>query len=154
MANEQKKFLVLFLIPVAVMGGWAETDPTEKKAAEDKLKGEWDAWMKERAAMILSTEAAGKTKRVTAAGVADARNDIVLTSIVQAEFARSGREGIRRPPAFPNPASLHRNHGAQADWRDVGQSRGMTAQRRGRRIHPPEAARNFSRGAARHYNKS
>ena len=47
MANEQKKFLVLFLIPVAVMGGWAETDPTEKKAAEDKLKGEWDAWMKE-----------------------------------------------------------------------------------------------------------
>ena len=38
MPNEQKKFLVLFLIPVAVMGGWAETDPTEKKAAEDKLK--------------------------------------------------------------------------------------------------------------------
>jgi len=69
MANEQKKFLVLFLIPVAVMDGWAKTDPTEKKAAEDKLKGEWDAWMKERAAMILSTEAAGKTKRVTAAGV-------------------------------------------------------------------------------------
>ena len=60
MANEQKKFLVLFLIPVAVMDGWAKTDPTEKKAAEDKLKGEWDAWMKERAAIILSTEAAGK----------------------------------------------------------------------------------------------
>ena len=71
MANEQKKFLVLFLIPVAVMDGWAKTNPTEKKAAEDKLKGEWDAWMKERAAMILSTEAAGKTKRVTAAGVAE-----------------------------------------------------------------------------------
>jgi hypothetical protein len=150
MANEQKKFLVLFLIPVAVMDGWAKTDPTEKKAAEDKLKGEWDAWMKERAAMILSTEAAGKTKRVTAAGVADARLDLHRPGRV----ARSGREGIRRPPAFPNPASLHRNHGAQADGRHVGRSRGMTAQRRGRRIHPPEAARNFSRGAARHYNKS
>ena len=38
MANEQKKFLVLFLIPVTVMDGWAKTGPTEKKAAEDKLK--------------------------------------------------------------------------------------------------------------------
>ena len=31
MANEQKKFLVLFLIPIAVMDGWAKADPTEKK---------------------------------------------------------------------------------------------------------------------------
>jgi hypothetical protein len=38
MANEQKKFLVLFLIPIAVMEGWAKADPTEKKAAEEKLR--------------------------------------------------------------------------------------------------------------------
>jgi len=38
MANDQKKFLVLFLIPAAVMEGWSKTEPTEKKAAEDKLK--------------------------------------------------------------------------------------------------------------------
>ena len=31
MANEQKKFLVLFLIPVAVMDGWAKTDPRKRK---------------------------------------------------------------------------------------------------------------------------
>jgi len=103
MANEQKKFLVLFLIPVAVMDGWAKTDPTEKKAAEDKLKGEWDAWMKERAAMILSTEVAGKTKRVTAAGVADARNDIVLTSIVQAESHEAAAKAFEGHPHFQIP---------------------------------------------------
>ena len=103
MANEQKKFLVLFLIPVAVMDGWAKTAPTEKKAAEDKLKGEWDAWMKERAAMILSTEAAGKTKRITAAGVADARNDIVLTSIVQAESHEAAAKAFEGHPHFQIP---------------------------------------------------
>ena len=103
MANEQKKFLVLFLIPVAVMDGWAKTDPTEKKAAEDKLKGEWDAWMKERAAMILSTEAAGKTKRVTAAGVTDARNDIVLTSIVQADSHEAAAKAFEGHPHFQIP---------------------------------------------------
>ena len=103
MANDQKKFLVLFLIPAAVMEGWSKTEPTEKKAAEDKLKGEWDAWMNERAAMIISTEAAGKTKRVTASGVADARNDIILTSIVQAASHEAAGKAFEGHPHFQIP---------------------------------------------------
>ena len=51
------------LIPVSVMEEWSKTEPTERKAAEEKLKGEWDHWMSAHSAMILSTDAGGKTAR-------------------------------------------------------------------------------------------
>ncbi|SFK59251.1 hypothetical protein [Methylocapsa palsarum] len=103
MASDQQKFLVLFLIPAAVMDGWAQTDPAEKKAGEEKLKGEWDRWMNEHSSMILSTEAAGKTKRVTSGGVADARNDIIIASIVQADSHDAAAKAFENHPHFQIP---------------------------------------------------
>ena len=55
------------LIPVSVMEEWSKTEPTERKAAEEKLKGEWDHWMSAHSAMILSTVIIEKTPRATAA---------------------------------------------------------------------------------------
>jgi hypothetical protein len=43
------------------MEEWSKAEPTERKAAEEKLKGEWDHWMSAHSAMILSTDAGGKT---------------------------------------------------------------------------------------------
>jgi hypothetical protein len=103
MATDQMKFLVLFQIPTAVMDGWAKTDPVEKKAAEDKLKGEWDRWMSEHASLFISIEAAGKTKRVTAEGAADARNDIIIASIVQAESHEAAAKAFENHPHFQIP---------------------------------------------------
>jgi hypothetical protein len=103
MADDQMKFLVLFLIPAAVMDGWAKTDPAEKKAAEEKLKGEWDRWMSEHASMFVSTEATGKTKRVTASGAADARNDIIIASIVQAASHEAAAKAFENHPHFQIP---------------------------------------------------
>ena len=80
-----KKFLVLYLVPADVMAGWAKTDPTTKKAAEQKMQSDWQRWMGDHAKMITLTEAAGKTKAVTSASVGDIKNDIMLYSIVEAE---------------------------------------------------------------------
>ena len=41
--------------------------------------------MSDNAKLITLTEAGGKTKRVTASGVSDVKNDIMLYSFVEAE---------------------------------------------------------------------
>ena len=80
-----KKFLVLYLVPADVMAGWAKTDLATRKPAEEKMQAEWRRWMGEHAKMITLTEAAGKTKVVTSAGVGDTKNEIMLYSVVEAE---------------------------------------------------------------------
>ena len=80
-----KRFLVLYLVPGDVMADWGKTDPATRKSAEVKLKAEWDRWMGEHGKMLTLTEAGGKTKAVTASGITDTRNDIMLYSIVEAE---------------------------------------------------------------------
>lgn len=37
-----KKFLVLYLIPASVLDDWSKTDPDKRKAAEEKMRGEWN----------------------------------------------------------------------------------------------------------------
>ncbi len=49
------------------------------------MRAEFGAWMRQHAHMITATEAGGKTKRVSPSGVADAKNDIMLYSFVEAE---------------------------------------------------------------------
>lgn len=78
-------FLVLFLAPASVIAEWMKTPQAERDAAEKKMRAEWNAWMDAHAGMIKETKAAGKTKRVTTAGVVDSRNDIMLYSVVEAE---------------------------------------------------------------------
>ena len=103
--NNQKKFLALYLIPVSVMEEWSKTEPTERKAAEEKLKGEWDHWMSAHSAMILSTDAGGKTKRVTSSGVSDTKNDIILYSIVEAESHEAAAKSFENHPHLQIPQS-------------------------------------------------
>lgn len=80
-----KKFLVLFLTPIEVMEDWMKTSPEERKTLEAKMKDEWEKWEKDNAASIVEAPAgAGKTKLVTGAGIADARNDVMMWAIVQA----------------------------------------------------------------------
>ena len=105
MTSNKKKFLVLYLIPVSVMQEWSKTEPSEKKAAEEKLKGEWDQWMRAHSAMILSTDAGGKTKRVTSSGVSDTKNDIVLYSVVEAESHEAAAKSFENHPHLQIPQS-------------------------------------------------
>lgn len=77
------KFLVMYLVPAAVIDDWKKTDIETRGPAEETMRAEWAAWMAENASSFVTTEAAGRTKRVTADGVSDARNDLLLYSIVE-----------------------------------------------------------------------
>jgi hypothetical protein len=101
----KQKFLVLYLIPGSVMADWAKTDPTIRQAEEQKMKVAWGKWMDEHAKMIISSEAGGKTKRVTQSGVADTRNDIILCSFVEAESHEAAAKAFENHPHLQIPQS-------------------------------------------------
>lgn len=79
------RYLVLYMIPAAVMEQWAATDPAERKSAEEKLFAEWSTWKQTHSAMIKNTDAAGKTELVTAAGISATKNEIVMCATIEAE---------------------------------------------------------------------
>ena len=101
----KQKFLVLYLIPASVMADWAKTDPTTRQAEEQKMQAAWGKWMGEHAKMIISTEAGGKTKRVTASGVSDTKNDIMLCSFVEAELHEAAAKVFENHPHLQIPQS-------------------------------------------------
>src|ERR1700722_993547 len=100
-----KKFLVLYLVPAHVIANWAKTDPATKKAAEQKMQSDWQRWMADHAKMITLTEAAGKTKVVTSAGIGDINNDIMLYSIVEAENPDIAAKAFANHPHLTIPRS-------------------------------------------------
>ncbi|MEA2701479.1 MAG: hypothetical protein QOE22_188 [Candidatus Parcubacteria bacterium] len=79
------KFLVIYKTPVSVLDKWMETPPEARKEMEEKMGAEWNAWLKQHADHVKETAGAGKTKLVTKDGIADARNDIMMYSIVEAD---------------------------------------------------------------------
>lgn len=100
-----KRFLVLYLVPGDVMADWGKTDPATRNSAEVKLKAEWDRWMGAHAKMLTLTEAGGKTKAVTASGITDTRNDIMLYSIVEAESHEAAAKAFAQHPHLTIPQS-------------------------------------------------
>jgi hypothetical protein len=96
----KQKFLVLYLIPASVMADWAKTDPAIRQAEEKKMQEAWGKWMGAHAKMIISTEAGGKTKRVTASGVADVRNAMAAYTIVRADSHEAAATVFKDHPHF------------------------------------------------------
>jgi hypothetical protein len=101
----KQKFLVLYLVPASVVADWSKTDPATRQPAEQKMHAEWGKWMAENGKMIISTEAGGKTKRVTASGVADTKNDIMLCSFVEAETHEAAAKVFENHPHLQIPQS-------------------------------------------------
>jgi hypothetical protein len=104
-ASTLKKFLVLYLAPAEVLASWAKTDPGVKKAAEEKMRNEWQRWMSDHAKMITITAAGGKTKEITSAGIGDTKNDIMLYSVVEAESHDIAASAFAHHPHLQIPQS-------------------------------------------------
>lgn len=100
-----KKFLALYIIPAAVLEDWSKTGPDKKKSAEEKMRGEWNEWMRDHAQMISDTNACGKTKRVAASGTSDIKNDIHLYSVVEAESQEAAAKLFETHPHLQIPQS-------------------------------------------------
>jgi hypothetical protein len=100
-----KKYLVLYLVPASVLEDWSKTDPDKRKAAEEKMRGDWTKWMSDHAKMITDTGACGKTKRVSSSGASDTKNDIMLYSFVEAESHEAAAESFEGHPHLQIPQS-------------------------------------------------
>lgn len=100
-----KKFLVLYLIPAQVIDEWRKTDPETRQAAEEKMRAEWIDWTRDHAKMILSTDAGGKTIRVSSSGVSATRNDITLVSFIEAESHEAAAQAFEHHPHLQIPQS-------------------------------------------------
>jgi hypothetical protein len=101
--SEKTKYLVLYLIPSAVIADWAKTDPAVRAPAEQKMRAAWDDWMAQHGHMLLSTEAGGATKRVTQSGAADAKNDIILYSLIEADSHETAAKAFENHPHLTIP---------------------------------------------------
>src|ERR1700729_2487576 len=100
-----KKFLVLYLIPPLVIEDWLKTAPDVRKAAQEKMRGEWNAWVASHVKMITDTAAGGKTKLVSTSGVSDTKNDIMLYSFVEADSHEAAAKAFEGHPHLQIPQS-------------------------------------------------
>ena len=98
-----KKFIVFYLIPQQTMAEWKNIDAQQREASEKKMMDDWAKWSADHSAMILSTEVGGQTKRATAAGVSDMKNDIVVFSFVQGDSHESVMKAFATHPHLQIP---------------------------------------------------
>jgi len=82
-----KRFFALFSIPASVVDEWRKNTPPEKmKIASDEMMDAWKKWMTDHEKDLVDKGSPlGKTKRVTADGVSDLRNDLNWYLILEAE---------------------------------------------------------------------
>lgn len=91
-------YTVLYSMPVEGLEEWMQKPEDERKEAESKMKGEWDAWLAAHRDAVKNTIGLGKTKRVTAEGAADSKNGLMLSSYVEAESLSAASEIFKDHP--------------------------------------------------------
>ena len=92
------------MAPSAVIGEWMQKPEDERKAAEEKMKGEWDTWMASHADMFVDNGGgAGRTVRVTSDGATDTKNDIMLYAMVQGDSYETVSKAFEGHPHFGIP---------------------------------------------------
>ena len=99
-----EKFLVLYRAPNAVIDEWMKKPEQERKPEETKMMDAWKKWMAANASKFADKGAgAGKPKVVSSSGVKDARNDIMMYQIVQANSADEAAKMFVDHPHFGIP---------------------------------------------------
>jgi hypothetical protein len=97
------KFLVTYQMPHAGLDEWIKLPEDVRKAQELQMQSEWNAWMAEHKSSIIETAGIGKPKRITAAGIEDARNDIMMYSFIEAESLEEAAKLFENHPHFGIP---------------------------------------------------
>jgi hypothetical protein len=99
------RFFVTFQMPHTGLDEWMKKPEEERKAEEQKMKTDWDAWMASHKDAIQETAGIGKPKRVTESGVEDARNDLMMYSFVEAESIDAAAKMFEGHPHFGIPGA-------------------------------------------------
>jgi hypothetical protein len=99
-----QKFLVLYMAPVEGLEAWMKQDEAVRKEDEAKMKAEWDAWVDAHTSLLTGpTAGVGKNKRVTRGSVEDVKNEIMLTSIIEADSPEAAAAAFTDHPHFGIP---------------------------------------------------
>ena len=93
------------MAPVATIEEWMKKPESERQEAEAKMKNDWDAWVDAHKDTLLNTIGLGKTKRVSASGVEDIKNDMMMSSYAQGESAEAVAEVFKGHPHFAIPGA-------------------------------------------------
>lgn len=99
------KFIVLYRAPSAVMDKWMALPEEERRSDMEDMERQWNEWMAAHKDALLESNGAGKNKRVTKDGVEDARNDVMMYSMVEAESHEAAAELFEGHPHFNIPES-------------------------------------------------
>jgi hypothetical protein len=97
------KFFVTYQMPHTGLDEWMKLPEDERKAQEQQMQSEWNAWMEAHKASITETAGVGKPKRVTAGGIEDSRNDIMMYSFIEADSLEAAADMFKDHPHFGIP---------------------------------------------------
>lgn len=100
-----KHFNALYMMPVDGLTEWMNKPEEERKAAEDKMKTEWDAWLESHKDAVQNTIGLGKTKKVSASSIEDTKNGFMLSSYVAAESLEEAAEIFKDHPHLQIPGA-------------------------------------------------
>ena len=101
MAEATKTFLAIYLGSPAAMEAWRTKPEGERKDLQAKGMVAWKAWAdKHKDAIAAGGAPLGKTKRVTAGGVADVRNAMAAYTLVHADSHEAAAAVFRDHPHF------------------------------------------------------
>ncbi len=97
------KFFVTYQMPHTGLDDWMQLPEAQRKEQEQEMQMEWKAWMESHKDAITESAGVGKPKRITASGVEDARNDIMMYSFVEADSLEAASEMFKGHPHFGIP---------------------------------------------------
>ncbi|HEY4366595.1 MAG TPA: YciI family protein [Steroidobacteraceae bacterium] len=98
-----KKFLAIYLGSAASFekSGWNKMDETKRKEREATGMKAWGDWMTTHKASVVETGGPlGKTKRASAQGIADTKNNMAGYVVVQAESHEAAAKLFENHPHF------------------------------------------------------
>ena len=96
-----KNFLAIYTGTPASMSSWDTLTEQEKKSRTAEGIAAWHAWVEKHKVSIIDTGAPlGRTKNVSASGIADIRNNMAGYTVVQAETHEAAAKLFENHPHF------------------------------------------------------
>lgn len=96
-----KEFLAIYLGSASAMEGWKNMNEDLRQRQERAGKEAWQKWAKNNEAAILDIGTPlGKTKRVSAQGISERKNQIGAYTIVQAKSHQDAAKLFEMHPHF------------------------------------------------------
>jgi len=84
---------------------WLKLPEEDRKVQETKMMDDWNAWMDAHKDSVTQATGVGKPKRITANGIEDARNDLMMYSFVEADSLEAAAEIFKGHPHFGIPGA-------------------------------------------------